>query len=193
MQRFATMMLSGLAAAGVPAELIQPQPFLGRIALAGPFVAKWLGYFDKFLFFPRQLRRKLAAGFDLVHICDHSNAMYCAQVGERPVNRHLSRFTCGPRRAGRRDRMPGFCNRQISAALDRLRPAPGQRGGLRLIGHSARRGARGRPTRRSAATSAHSSRHQLSLPKTVRRSRAHLAFARRGPRSRSTFRAPRRL
>jgi glycosyltransferase involved in cell wall biosynthesis len=78
-------MLRGLVAAGVPAELIQPQPFLGRIAVAGPLVAKWLGYLDKFLFFPRQLRQKLAAGFDLVHICDHSNAMYCAHVGERPA------------------------------------------------------------------------------------------------------------
>jgi hypothetical protein len=36
MQRFGTMMLHGLATAGVPAELIQPEPFLGRIALAGP-------------------------------------------------------------------------------------------------------------------------------------------------------------
>lgn len=85
MQRFAMMMLRGLAAAGVPAELIQPQPFLGRIEFAGRFVAKWLGYLDKFLFFPRQLKQKLSTGVDLVHICDHSNAMYCAQVGDRPV------------------------------------------------------------------------------------------------------------
>ena len=85
MQRFAMMMLRGLTAAGVPAELIQPQPFLGRIEFAGRFVAKWLGYLDKFLFFPRQLKRKLSAGFDLVHICDHSNAMYAAHAGGRPV------------------------------------------------------------------------------------------------------------
>ena len=85
MQRFAMMMLRGLTAAGVPAELIHPQPFLGRIGFAGPFVAKWLGYVDKFLFFPRQLKRKLAASFDLVHICDHSNAIYCAHVRERPA------------------------------------------------------------------------------------------------------------
>jgi glycosyltransferase involved in cell wall biosynthesis len=85
MQRFATMMLRGLAAANVPVELIQPKPFLGRISFAGPFVAKWLGYLDKFLFFPHQLKRKLAAGFELVHICDHSNAMYCMHVGERPA------------------------------------------------------------------------------------------------------------
>jgi glycosyltransferase involved in cell wall biosynthesis len=85
MQRFAIMMLRGLTAAGVPAELIQPQPFLGRIRFAGRFIAKWLGYLDKFLFFPRRLKRKLSAGFDLVHICDHSNAIYRAQAGGRPV------------------------------------------------------------------------------------------------------------
>jgi glycosyltransferase involved in cell wall biosynthesis len=31
------------------------------------------------------LKRKLSADFDLVHICDHSNAMYQAQVRNRPV------------------------------------------------------------------------------------------------------------
>ena len=35
MQRFAMMMLQGLNSTGVPAELIQPQPFLGRISSAG--------------------------------------------------------------------------------------------------------------------------------------------------------------
>ncbi len=85
MQRFAGMMLRGLTAAGVPAELIQPQPFLGRFTLAGGFVAKWLGYLDKFLFFPRQLRSRLRPDVDLVHVCDHSNAMYCAHVRDRPT------------------------------------------------------------------------------------------------------------
>ncbi|MEO5717244.1 MAG: glycosyltransferase, partial [Chthoniobacterales bacterium] len=85
MQRFANMMLQGLTAAGVPAELIQPQPFLGRFTLAGRFAAKWLAYLDKFLFFPRQLRRRLRAGVDLVHICDHSNAMYAAHVRQHPT------------------------------------------------------------------------------------------------------------
>jgi glycosyltransferase involved in cell wall biosynthesis len=85
MQRFATMMTRGLAAAGVPAEVIFPQPFLGRVQFAGRFVAKWLGYLDKFVFFPRELKRKLSAGCDLVHICDHSNAMYQAHVRHRPV------------------------------------------------------------------------------------------------------------
>ncbi len=85
MQRFAMMMLRGLTTAGVPAELIQPRPLLGRIGWAGPLVAKWLGYIDKFFIFPRQLRRKLARGFALVHICDHSNAMYCGSIRNHPV------------------------------------------------------------------------------------------------------------
>lgn len=69
----------------MPAELIQPQPFLGRFTLAGRFAAKWLGYLDKFLIFPGQLRRRLGTGIDLVHICDHFNAMYCAHVRKQPA------------------------------------------------------------------------------------------------------------
>ena len=37
MQRFATMMLDGLKAAGIPAELILPKPRLGRFRVAGAF------------------------------------------------------------------------------------------------------------------------------------------------------------
>lgn len=85
MQRFARMMLRGLTTAGVPVELIQPRPLLGRMRLAGGFVAKWLGYVDKFLLFPRELRANLSRDVRLVHICDHSNAMYGAQVSGRPI------------------------------------------------------------------------------------------------------------
>ena len=41
MQRFATMMLEGLTAAGIPAEVIYPRPFFGRFRSAGSFIAKW--------------------------------------------------------------------------------------------------------------------------------------------------------
>lgn len=85
MQRFATMMLDGLAAAGIQAELIQPQPVLGRFRFAGAFVAKWLAYLDKFVFFRRDLARKLAGRPALVHICDHSNAIYANVIRELPV------------------------------------------------------------------------------------------------------------
>ena len=85
MERFAVMMLDGLAAAGVPAELIQPEPFFGRFRFAGGFVAKWLAYLDKFILFPLQLRRRLKAAPAVVHICDHSNAMYARQIRDVPV------------------------------------------------------------------------------------------------------------
>jgi glycosyltransferase involved in cell wall biosynthesis len=85
MERFARMMLDGLAAAGVPAELTRPQPFFGRFRYAGGFVAKWLAYIDKFVLFPWRLRSKLKAAPAVVHICDHSNAMYARQIRGVPV------------------------------------------------------------------------------------------------------------
>jgi glycosyltransferase involved in cell wall biosynthesis len=85
MERFATMMLDGLNAAGIPAEVIRPKPFLGRFRSAGTFVAKWLAYLDKFLFFRNTLARKLRERPALIHICDHSNAMYAKTIRELPV------------------------------------------------------------------------------------------------------------
>ena len=85
MQRFGTMMLEGLSAAGVAAELVRPEPFFGKFRLAGAFVSKWLAYVDKFVLFPRRLRAKLRSAPALVHICDHSNAMYSQHVRTTPV------------------------------------------------------------------------------------------------------------
>ena len=85
MQRFHTMMLQGLNAAGIDAELIRPQPFLGKFRAAGRFIAKWLGYIDKYIFFPFQLREKLSAHPEVVHICDHSNAVYAKRCAAARV------------------------------------------------------------------------------------------------------------
>ena len=85
MQRFGRMMLQGLATAGIEAELIQPRSCFGKITFAGAFVSKWLAYIDKFLLFPRELRRKLSRPVQIVHICDHSNAVYTNKIGRRPV------------------------------------------------------------------------------------------------------------
>ena len=79
MQRFGAMMLQGLAAEGVAVELIQPVPVFGNFRAAGRFISKWLAYIDKYILFPFQLRKKLAAGPAVVHICDHSNAVYVRQ------------------------------------------------------------------------------------------------------------------
>lgn len=85
MQRFAMMMLTGLTAAGLSAELIQPRPFFGRFRYAGNFAAKWLAYLDKFVLFPRTLAKKLRERPTVVHICDHSNAMYARAISDVPV------------------------------------------------------------------------------------------------------------
>ena len=86
MQRFGTMMLHGLNNSGIAAKLIAPQPRFGKFRGGGSFVSKWLGYIDKFVLFPRQLRATLANDKpSVVHICDHSNAMYDGWIKHVPV------------------------------------------------------------------------------------------------------------
>lgn len=86
MERFGSMILQGLAAAGIAAEMITPRPVFGTFRAAGPLVGKWLAYIDKFLLFRLQLRRRLQRGdVSLVHICDHSNAMYVRWCRAQPV------------------------------------------------------------------------------------------------------------
>ena len=46
-------------------------------------MGKWLGYIDKFLLFPLQLRQATAWA-DIVHICDHSNAFYTQYLQNVP-------------------------------------------------------------------------------------------------------------
>lgn len=69
-------------ARGLRAWRIAPTPRLGR-ASAPPKLRKWLAYADKYLLFPRFLK-KAAARCDLVHILDHGNAMYVRHVADRP-------------------------------------------------------------------------------------------------------------
>jgi len=107
MQRFAKMLHDGLSAAGHDARWIKPEPKLGRATLSSARRAtgqttsgglgsharraedsaalpnKWLGYLDKFILFPPKLR-SAARWADVVHICDHSNAMYVAHLAGKP-------------------------------------------------------------------------------------------------------------
>jgi glycosyltransferase involved in cell wall biosynthesis len=75
MQLFNDLMLHGLAEAGIAVELVRPEPLFGNIFPSGK-IGKWLGYIDKFFLFPSQLRKKLADRPAVVHVCDHSSAMY---------------------------------------------------------------------------------------------------------------------
>jgi len=81
MFRFAGLLCRHLALRGHQVEIIQPRPILGDL-LGQPTLRKWLGYIDKYVFFPRRLRSR-ARDFDLVHVCDHSNAMYLSAAGGR--------------------------------------------------------------------------------------------------------------
>jgi len=84
MQRFCSMLKSGLEGRGHNVRVIQPPAWLGNLPLPGRFAKKWLGYVDKFLAFPRQLKAA-AAKADVVHICDHANAMYIKHLEPRAL------------------------------------------------------------------------------------------------------------
>ncbi len=90
MLRFARLLADGLAGSGWPVESIAPRAVFGgrggRPAYVG--LGKWLAYLDKFVVFPWTLRRRvrgLGPGA-VVHLADHSNAMYApaaASAGHR--------------------------------------------------------------------------------------------------------------
>ncbi len=103
MQRFAAVMERELAAAGLAVTVLRPEPVLGRLKPGATGVGKWLGYIDKFLIFPRRLKRELStlncprgttdfspslesqrSTAPIVHICDHSNAFYTRWLQDVP-------------------------------------------------------------------------------------------------------------
>jgi glycosyltransferase involved in cell wall biosynthesis len=83
MQRFAAFMAKGLTQAGHEVRLLRPPSILGRLHPSWQGVGKWLGYVDKFAWFPLVLRSAIEQA-DVVHICDHSNAIYTRQIGAVP-------------------------------------------------------------------------------------------------------------
>ena len=83
MLRFATLMHRELSVQGHEVQLLQPRAHVAKIWPFGGFIGKWLGYVDKFLLFPRTLRR-VSGNFDVIHICDHSNAMYSRYLSNVP-------------------------------------------------------------------------------------------------------------
>jgi glycosyltransferase involved in cell wall biosynthesis len=87
MQRFATLLQDGLAARGIAVRTIRPEPRLLGDSPIAPGAAKWIGYLDKFVMFVPALRRAArAAGARrlVVHVCDHSNAVYVPAIRHAP-------------------------------------------------------------------------------------------------------------
>lgn len=83
MLRLADSLARGLAATDVDVEVIAPTLRWGRLAGAYRYdgVSKWLGYFDKYVVFPRTMRARLKALQDtgesvVLHVVDHGNAPY---------------------------------------------------------------------------------------------------------------------
>jgi glycosyltransferase involved in cell wall biosynthesis len=74
MTRYADWIKEVCRANGHEVTLIHPEPILGPL-FKNAFWKKWAGYLDKFWLFRRKLREQ-ARRHDLIHITDHSNAMY---------------------------------------------------------------------------------------------------------------------
>lgn len=82
MTRIADLLESGLRSAGFRVRVIQPAVVFGRWAASGRVFEKWIAYLDKYFLFPFKLISALP-GIDLVHVVDHSNAVYLYWLGKR--------------------------------------------------------------------------------------------------------------
>jgi glycosyltransferase involved in cell wall biosynthesis len=121
MLRFANVLQANLPHHDISSELIRPQETVGRLVKSNNGLGKWLGYCDKYLFFPRDLRKKCSvlhgSGRFVVHICDHSNAIYTRYLKRTP---HL--VTCNDLLAIRsaRGEIPANRTRWSGRQLQRL-------------------------------------------------------------------------
>ena len=88
MQRFTALLHAGLSDRGHTVTVLAPTLRLARFGPAYRYggLPKYLGYFDKFVLFPRKLRRFIrTTPPDVVHIIDHANAVYASAVRGVPV------------------------------------------------------------------------------------------------------------
>jgi glycosyltransferase involved in cell wall biosynthesis len=88
MLRFETALTSGFRALDLDVETVRPEPRFVKCLPSYRYggLPKYLGYLDKFLLFPRRLRRlaRTHPPDTVFHITDHSNAMY---AGHLPAGR----------------------------------------------------------------------------------------------------------
>ncbi len=95
MQKFASFLEEALEKQGIGVYLLKPPVVFGAKPWIPKIFRKWVGYVDKFILFPwvlkKEIRRleKYNNAPLIVHICDHSNAIYINWLSTR---RHL--VTC---------------------------------------------------------------------------------------------------
>jgi glycosyltransferase involved in cell wall biosynthesis len=80
---FMGLLESGLRRAGHQVRVVQPPVVFGKIGKWVPRMQKWLAYLDKLILFPPLLRASILQA-DIVHICDHSNALYIPWARRKP-------------------------------------------------------------------------------------------------------------
>lgn len=88
MLRFGALLQRALTARGHEVVALAPAPLNGHRWLSRVTGDKWAGYAAKYLSFPSELREAWHAGpaasADLVHVVDHSNALYVPARRDRP-------------------------------------------------------------------------------------------------------------
>src|SRR5215469_1983843 len=84
MLRYTEMLWRELRNQGHEVRVVHPPVVLGGFSFLPASLQKWIGYVDKYLFAPAYFHRQ-ARRADIVHICDHSNAMYLRCAGTTPV------------------------------------------------------------------------------------------------------------
>ena len=84
MLRYSDELAANLSQLGINVTLIRPPEVANKFVARSLRLAKFAGYFDKFLLFPLILFARMLRA-DIVHIADHSNGLYRFFVWGRPV------------------------------------------------------------------------------------------------------------
>ena len=80
---FTGLMEQGLKNAGHDVHTLYPPVVFGKVGQRIPAAGKWLGYIDKLALLPPLLNKAVHEA-DIVHICDHSNAVYVPAKRQTP-------------------------------------------------------------------------------------------------------------
>lgn len=83
LQAFRNILAQQLQVRGVEIHLIAPELKAIRLKIARHKLNKWFGYVDKLILFPRQLRQAIEWA-DVVHLCEHSSAIYTRNLQFKP-------------------------------------------------------------------------------------------------------------